>query len=625
MAKKGEILFWLFIIGMYAFAFTMSPLMSYTSFLRSALPGHQPDPDNVELASKIEMGYFGGAGAYFAFVIIFWTFSYFQTWKLANRYPRLNIKLVFEPRYSKLHLGMGIVAVKEIKGSSMDVENALRSGGLQTAFNEIKAEIEQKFHGKRAVESTEPKEKPKDKKERQKEKIEYTIDDLKKEDINFASFPIELLQKQDWEYFFDKIEIDFFKTIGLKDTNDFLKKTYAELDIIKAKYYNQFKKHRDLAATQIIMKKSLEFLNKEQIEFLKAMNVTNIQELLDANIDQLNAKYNDKFIKPKVKFLDKFVEALKLVTGDSDLTKKIDFKALIKFIVEDLIAKEKAFAIEMDRADYVKYLYLKIVKCKAQFPDKHGYLITFDTPFLIPAATPEYDFYKERDIEEVKRDKDNTEEELDKFDVVPVKTALILTHAALSECFMYHPGEVDDFGGHQVDCNMITDAVCRYRGMLTANICVIELRSSDWSINFSALATTDWTRDEEYNIMMATMLQLQRDRELVTEDLKKALETERARVDKKENELDKMWAKKWADTTPEQATRRLLTVQPKPLNAYIAVLFVVIAIVFTVLGLLLGIFLSPWLGAYFGVQTGSTAHNFAPVIAGLIKNWIPIL
>ena len=130
MAKKGEILFWLAMIGMYAFAFTLSPLLNYTQGLRYARPGTEPDPEKIATAQNYETAYFIAAGIYFTIVIAFWTMSYFSTWKLANRYPRLNISVVFEPRYSKVHLGMGMTAIKEIKGSSIETENSLRSRGI---------------------------------------------------------------------------------------------------------------------------------------------------------------------------------------------------------------------------------------------------------------------------------------------------------------------------------------------------------------------------------------------------------------------------------------------------------------------------------------------------------------
>lgn len=603
--KKGEILFWMFMIGMYAFAFTLSPLMNYTSYLRSAAAGHVPDPANVELANKIDLGYFATAGIYFGFTAIFWVFSYFSTWKLANRYPRLNIKLVFEPRYARLHLGMGIISVREIKGSSMEVMDGLRSGGLQKAFDEIKVEVEKKFHGKRAAESTNPDDKQKQATSKNKRKddktINFTIDDLKKEDLNFESFPIELLHKIDWDNFFETSEIDFFKSLGIKDTQDFLKQTYAELDIVKSKYYNKFNKQYDIAKIQIMMKKCLEFLNKEQVEFLKIMNIHNFQDLLDADLEKINAKYNDQFIMPKTKFTDKFINIMKVLTGGSDLTKRIDFKIVVKMMVEELIAREKNFAIEIDKLDYMKYVNIKITRVKSIFPDKHAYLIDFDQPFQIPASLPEFDFYKAREKDQITRDRNDREIDIDKYDSVPIKSALVLAPISLNDCFVYHPGELDDFNGHQVDCNMMTDVVCRFRGMLTADICVIEIRACDWSVNYSAVNTIDWTDEEVYNIDMAAMWQLLRDQMLIMEDLKKALETEQARTEKKDKELDKMWAKKWADITPDQAVKRLLTAQPKPLNVFTVIVIIAIAIIFCVLGLVMGIFLYPWLGQYFGL------------------------
>jgi hypothetical protein len=102
---------------------------------------------------------------------------------------------------------------------------------------------------------------------------------------------------------------------------------------------------------------------------------------------------------------------------------------------------------------------------------------------------------------------------------------------------------------------------------------------------------------------MAAMLQLVRDEHLITEDIKKSLATEIARVERKEKELEKMWAKKWADTTPEVAVKRLIKLDAKPINAFVAVIIIAIGIIFLVLGLVLGVFLYPWIGDFFQVAT----------------------
>lgn len=611
MAKKGEILFWMFLGGMYAFAFSVSPMMNYISFLRSAAPGHTPSAENLELATKWETGYFGIVAVYFVITIIFWTISYFATWKLANRYPRLNIKLVFEPRFSKLFLGMGVTSIKEIKGSSIEVLNSLQSAGMIKVFEEIKKEIEIKFHGKRAVEKTvgdTGKGKGKD----DQKNIPFTIDDLKKEDLNFETFPIELMHKKDWENFFEKDEIAFFKNIGIKDTKEFLSKNHAEIDLCRAKYFNQFKRMIDISAKQIILKKCLEYLNSEQINFLKSMNIHNIQDLLDSDLENLNAKYNDQFVNPKGSLLVNFTNIIKAPINSM---KRVDFREIIKFMVNDLIAKEKNFTVDIDKEDYMKYVIVKVNRVRSMFPDKKAYLIGFDSAMDIPAATPEFDFYKQREIEDNSRVKaDAGEINMDK-NTVPIKKVLILTPIAWNDCHLYHPDEIDDFNGHQVDCNQITDIVCRYRGMLTSDICVIEIRSCDWSVNFSASDSIEWTTDELYNINMAAMYQLLRDTMLVQEDIKKNWETDKARVERKDKELDKMWSKKWADTTPDAATKKLLGMKPVPINPYIAVIIVVLFAVGILLGLVLGIFLSPWLGAAFGVHVANNTSSLVMILS----------
>ena len=480
--------------------------------------------------------------------------------------------------------------------------------GLRKTFEEIKKEVELKFHGKTAIETMEVKPpKPDDK---GKKKIRFSIDDLKREDLNFESFPIEVLHKRDWANFFEEKEIEFFKKQNIKDTAEYLQKSYADLDLLKAKYYNEFKKHRDLGEDQLRLKKCLEFLNKEQIGFLKTMNVATIQDLLNADLEKLNAKYNEQFIKPKTKLLDKFIDAWKLLSGNSDILKQIDFRAMIKFMIEELISKEKNFAVDIDNVEYMKYVQIKATKIRSMFPDKHCYLVEFDAPFQIPASMPEFDFYKQREIE-INRSMNQEEMEIDfsKNDSVPIKNVLFLTPVSINECFNYHPGSIDNFGGHTVDCNQMTDVVVRFRGMLTADICILEIRSCDWSINFSAVDSIDWATEEMYNIDMATMLQLVRDDHLTTENLKKSLATEIARVERKEKELEKMWAKKWADTAPEVATRQLLKVEPKPINAFVAVIILAIGIVFLFLGLVLGVFLSPWIGDFFNVVNTPAASS----------------
>jgi len=602
MAKKGDILFWLAMGGMYIFAFSLSPFLQYTGGLKYARPGTEPDPAKVSLAQTVEIVYFAIAAVYFTFVIIFWTLSYFSTWKLANRYPRLNVNVVFEPRYARPHLGMGMIAVKEIKGSSIEVENALRSVGLRATFEQIKKEVEQKFHGKTAIEVLDVSKTTK-KADESRKKIRFTIDDLKKEDLNFDSFPIEILHKRDWSNFFEEKEIEFFKKQNIKDTNEYLAKSYADLDFLKSKYYNEFKKHRDLGEDQLKLKKCLEFLNKDQVGFLKTTGIHNIQDLLNADLEKLNANYSNQFIKPKTKFLEKFIDAWKLLSGNSDILKQIDFRAMIKYMIEELIAQEKNFAVEIDNVEYMKYIQIRATKIRSMFPDKHAYLVDFDSGFQIPTVMPEFDFYKQREMDINRMSQEDLDIDFSKSQFVNINRVLLLTPVALNDCFNYKAGSIDNFNGHTVDCNQITETTCRFRGMLTADICILEVRSCDWSINFSAVDTIEWSSEEAFNIDMASMLQLVRDEHLITEDIKKSLATEIARVERKEKEIEKMWAKKWADTTPEVAVKRLIKVEAKPINAFVAVIIVVLFVIGTILGLVLGVFLYPWIGDFFQVAT----------------------
>lgn len=585
MAKRGDILFWMFFLGLYGFAFSMGPFSNYLSWLRS---GNPPDPTLVARAKDYETAYYVCFGLYFLVVILVWFFSYFQTWKLANRYPRVNVKLVYSSRFHKMHLGMGIVGKPfEIKNSSIDIEDALRSAGLLKVFEEIKSEVSQKFSGKKVTEDLNPK-KEKDDKKRSYKKISFEIEDLKKEDINFESFPIEILHRAELENFFDKDEIDFLKTIGsINNAKEFMEKTTAELDILKSKYFTKLNRHKDLILTKVHMSKCLGYLNAEQIKFLKAMNINNFLDLLNADLENLNARYNDKFIKPATNFTEKFIKVFKDMISDQN----INFRNIVRYMVEDLIGQEKHFSLEIDKQEYVKFINVKVQKVKAMFPDKHAYIVKWDHPFEIPSSMPELDFYKAREIEELK---DESLDEIDESnDFLPVYMTLLLTPVAINDCFTFSPGEIEDFNGHRVDCSQLTDSIVRYRGMVTADMCIIEVRACDWTVNHMAPETVDLSEHEVYDIKMATMIQLVEDERMMTEDTKKLLEVEKQRVQKKNKELKQMWAKKWADTTPDVVTRKL-TVTPHPLNVFTHVIIAVIFVAAIVIGTFIGFLIYPW-------------------------------
>jgi hypothetical protein len=587
MAKRGDILFWMFFIGLYAFAFSMGPFSNYTTWLRTGTP---PDPVLVARARDYETAYYACFGLYFAVVCLVWFGSYFQTWKLANRYPRVNVKLVYSSRFHKMHLGMGIVGKPfEVKNSSIDIEDALRSAGLLKVFEEIKVEVTQKFSGKRVAEDLNPKN-PKDDKDKKKtyKKVSFEVEDLKKEDVNFESFPIEILHRADLANFFDKDEIKFLKDIGgINNEKEFMDKTTAELDILKSKYFTKLNRHRDLIQVKVYMSKCLGYLNLDQINFLKAMNINTFLDLLNADLENLNARYNDKFIKPATSFTEKFMKVFQDMISNNN----INFKNIVRYMVEDLIAQEKHFSLEIDKQEYIKFINVKVQKVKAMFPDKHAYIVQWDSPFEIPSSMPELDFYKSREIEEQVQEI----EEIDETNnFVPVKTTLLLTPVSLNDCCTFSPGEIEDFNGHRVDCSQVTDMIVRYRGMVTADMCIIEIRACDWTVNHQAPVTVDWADKEVFDIKMATMIQLVEDERMMTEDTKKLLEVEKQRVQKKNKELKQMWAKKWADTTPDVITRKL-TVTPHPLNVFTHVIIAVIFVAAITIGIFIGFLMYPWI------------------------------
>lgn len=303
--KKAALVQGLLIFGSYINLFVLMFVVQWIQAL------YQTQSDaNITIANGIGGSLAAYLGCFYGISLGYFGYSYFQIFKRAGQLERHNITLKDTSSIKKFE-GIGIVGKpKLVRYSKLNVEMCFKDRELVKLYEKLKERIKIKYP-KDIQELTQTN------KTDQSGQLQYDMDF---DEIDFKAYNLDYLIYKEMRSFFDDQEIDFFEKNNVKTgtTSQFEKMTISEIEDLEFKYILNFKKRRDLKDIQIALIDSLDIFSKEEINFLQSHGISNMQQLLDYDLERLTSDYNLQFSKssPVLKSISRFFDEMKKVQRD---------------------------------------------------------------------------------------------------------------------------------------------------------------------------------------------------------------------------------------------------------------------------------------------------------------------
>jgi len=411
------------------------------------------DPDLALQSNKIKTGLGAGAGFYFGFLIIYWFSSFLKAFKEANSLERQNIKLKDTISVKEFE-GIGILDKDQVKVSSITVDEIFLNRELQQMFEEIDARLS-RFYEKNVVQTAINKNDKKNN-EQDTSRIQFEIVNLKKHDIDFDSYQLEYLLFKELSSFFNDEELEFLEDHGITNADQYLALDIEDIHGLESDYVWRFTANRDFKSVQIRLDNTLDILSMEEVSWFRDKGIKSVNDMMTTDLETLTVEFNAHFFpggkpKKKIPFIDKVLKKAK------EATKPVDLRDVVDHIVEMIIEKESKFLYSLSSDARFKYVYLKLVNMKSLNYKYFAYLVEFDQPIEIEVGEPDYRIFKDsKEIEGIVT--------MERY--VEINKSLIILPASWEESFEYGPGALYSYKGHTVRCSKLTDVEYVFKGML---------------------------------------------------------------------------------------------------------------------------------------------------------------
>lgn len=321
--KKGIWLQYLLIFGSYGNMFLLFGLIPYIQRLFNS-----KNPIFINQATGVTAGLVLYIVCFYGITIIYWAWSYFQTFKEANQLERQNMSIK-DVMNIKKYEGVGIMNKKLVKFSKLNVEDCFRDREILQLYKKINKRLHITYT-KDVRELTQSTSRTED-----TDVIEYEwiIDD-----VDFSAYNLNYLIYRELPSFFNEAELRFLEKWGILTGKDFEDLTIEQIDDLEVKYILAFGKKRDLKEIQLAYIETLDIFSKEELSFFEGKGIYNMKHLLEYDLDQLSVDYFSHFGK-KEDIVDDIIlkfREIKVIQNEYHSLLKNITKDQITFLNDDL-------------------------------------------------------------------------------------------------------------------------------------------------------------------------------------------------------------------------------------------------------------------------------------------------
>jgi len=561
MVKKAEAVNWALIICLYGVTTTVFPLIDFTTSMRET-----KNLILMQQADQILGGYLGSFGLFFIIMFMYKIYLKIYYLKMANRYPRQNMTIITNTGMY-FEEGVGLVQAKAVEVSQLKAEEYINDDDLKRMYKERKDWLAKfsKVDTDEMSESTTAK------------GLMFELPPIKEQAFNFSIYKLDSLKTKNLNSYFGQKELDYFasKTIITVDQ-------YLGIDDNKLKEFEKefFLNNKDMLFSidfkkiQTQLLNTIDFFSKEEVEFFHTKGIHTMQDLINSNLKNLSIEFNEHFKKKNL--IERLKNSYKKLTHKEYKEDKIDLDTIVNDLKDMILEKERTFVYNLSDDARYKYVYLKLVILKAIHYDYHAYIMQFDKNIVINVGRA---FKAGESFEKFVRGENEYEDEQD----IIVNKSLTILPTSLENAYKYSLGMLNDFHGVPTECEQLTEAEYIFRGMLDSDHAVLLCNNCSYLRDALKLKSL---------IDPLTIQKIERDairdilNEAITqrEGFQKILQLQQHRIQKKDDEMEMIFAHLIDDLNALETARKFMT-EKKPINLF----YSLVIILFFVLGFFIGI------------------------------------